>query len=495
MENKEEQAGASVLPIRSAPQVENDQDQASHTAQNETLEASNVQKLQEQDDDRGEEEDMMAEIDLTLPEKKKKKKRSKKPKSKRGLNKPTGFEEFYVDPPITVEEYNENKKRYDVSLPILIRLEEAILRFQAKRRIENDRSHMFSKYLAYGGVDVGQKMFAGVDQRELEDMDTEQILAARAQAWINSDRSKMLIDFDAVVRGYLTAFYPRYFYPDTEEMAKMGPITIRNFLTYLLHHDVCPEYKDNIDAARVSCDIAIKELWKNQRFIVQGPGNFNEACSTLFGGSFYDDYVEENQWAPTAEETRRMTPDIARKVVKFALAGAGSNEQATRFRDLAHENALCAVRVDDIDGFEITAVESVQDDLREFYHQYAPDLNPVGKLHGKAFRDPARPLPDLTPEERLQWEKGNLTTDEFEFIIEESLLDLCYPGMKVITSVWKLNCGICFFDEVMSAYCSIYTVLPNDLMLGWKKPSSYSNGDADGSDGEDGKEHNLQDYL
>lgn len=62
---------------------------------------------------------------------------------------------------------------------------------------------MFSKYLAYGGVDVGQKMFAGVDQRELEDMDKEQILAARAQAWINSDRSKMLIDFDAVVRGYL----------------------------------------------------------------------------------------------------------------------------------------------------------------------------------------------------------------------------------------------------------------------------------------------------
>lgn len=62
---------------------------------------------------------------------------------------------------------------------------------------------MFSKYLAYGGVDVGQSMFTGVDQRELEDMDKEQILAAKAQSWINSDRSKMLIDFDAVVRGYL----------------------------------------------------------------------------------------------------------------------------------------------------------------------------------------------------------------------------------------------------------------------------------------------------
>jgi uncharacterized protein involved in copper resistance len=62
---------------------------------------------------------------------------------------------------------------------------------------------MFSKYLVYGGVDVGQKMFSGVDQQELEKMDKDQILAAKAQAWIKSDRSKLPIDFDAVVRGYL----------------------------------------------------------------------------------------------------------------------------------------------------------------------------------------------------------------------------------------------------------------------------------------------------
>ncbi|KAL1874656.1 hypothetical protein Plec18167_005888 [Paecilomyces lecythidis] len=490
MENQD-QADTSALPIRVTPQVKNVPDKDTTIACDGTPGESKAQGPQEQNDnENGDEEDMTAEVDLMLPEKKKrKKKRSKKPKSKRGLNKPTGFEEFYVDPPITVEEYNENKKRYDA------RLEDAILRFQAKRRIENDRAHMFSKYLAYGGVDVGQSMFTSVDQRELEDMDKEQILAAKAQSWINSDRSKMLIDFDAVVRGYLTAFYPRYFYPDSEEMTKMGPITIKNFLTYLLHHDVCPEYKDNINAARVSCDVATGELWKNQRFIVQGPGNFNEACSTLFGGSYYGSYFEDNQWTPASEEVRRMTPDIARKVVKFALAGAGSSEQATRFRDLANGNALCAVRVEDIDGFEITAVHPVQDDLRAFYHQHAPDLNPVGKISGKAFRDPACPLPDLTPEERLQWETTDLATDEFEFIVEEGLLDLCYPGMKVITSVWKLNCGICFFDEVMSAYCSIYTVLSNDLMLGWKKPSCYAEGDADGSDGEDNKDNKPQDFL
>ncbi|GAD97132.1 conserved hypothetical protein [Paecilomyces variotii No. 5] len=489
MENGD-QANTSALPIRSAPQVEDDRGQGTAITHDGTPDESKTQGPKEQDEnENGDEEDMTAEVDMIPAEKKKKKKRSKKPKSKRGLNKPTGFEEFYVDPPITVEEYNENKKRYDVALPILLRLEEAILRFQAKRRIENDRSHMFSKYLAYGGVDVGQSMFTGVDQRELEDMDKDQILAAKAQSWINSERSKMLIDFDAVARGYL------FFYPDTKEMTKMGPITIKNFLTYLLHHDVCPEYKDNIDAARTSCDIVTRELWKNQRFIVQGPGNFNEACSTLFGGSFYDSYVGDNGWTPAAEEIRLMTPDIARKVVKFALAGAGSNEQASRFRDLANENVLSAVRVDDIDGFEITAVHPVQDDLREFYHQHAPDLNPVGKISGKAFRDPACPLPDLSPEERLQWEKADLATDEFEFIIEEGLLDLCYPGMKVITSVWKLNCGICFFDEVMSAYSSIYTVLPNDLMLGWKKPRGYAEGEADGSDGEDSKDNKPQDFL
>lgn len=177
-----------------------------------------------------------------------------------------------------------------------------------------------------------------------------------------------------------------------------------------------------------------------------------------------------------------MTKDIAQKVLKFALAGAGSDEQVYHFRGLKKKNELTAVCIEDIDGFEVTEILLPDNELREFYRDQAPDLRPVGKLRGKPYRDPAKPKIDLSPEESLEWEqKWNdvLQSTEFEFLVEEDLLQFCYPGMKMATTVWKLNCGLYFFDEVFSAYCAIYTILPNDLMIGWKKPRDKTVKDAE----------------
>ncbi|KAL1967945.1 hypothetical protein VTN77DRAFT_2362 [Rasamsonia byssochlamydoides] len=195
----------------------------------------------------------------------------------------------------------------------------------------------------------------------------------------------------------------------------------------------------------------------------------------LFGGYFFDPKADNDgsQWVNEKSQSPRMTSAIARKVVKFALAGAGSDEQATQFRDLSKKNELRAVCIEDIDGFEVTEVVLPDNSLRAFYHSQAPDLRPVGKLRAKPYRDPARPQIDLSPEESAEWEQkwtDLLRSTEFEFLVEEDLLGFCYPGMKVTTSVWRLNCGLYFFDEVFSAYCAIYTILVNDLMIGWKKP-------------------------
>ena len=86
-------------------------------------------------------------------------------------------------------------------------------------------------------------------------------------------------------------------------MIKLATVTIRNFLSYLMYHDVCPEYNENIDEARQSCDIANKELWQNQQFTVKSPGDFNMATSTLFGGFFYDMYVEDDKWTNTKDDS------------------------------------------------------------------------------------------------------------------------------------------------------------------------------------------------
>ncbi|PYH71540.1 uncharacterized protein BO88DRAFT_478266 [Aspergillus vadensis CBS 113365] len=421
----------------------------------------------------------LEELPIEFDQAKKKRKKSKtRPKSKRGKNKPTGFEEYYVDAPITPKEFSAEKELYNVSRPLTHRIEDALLRYQKNRRLESDRRDVFLKYLAYGGVNVGQRMFGGLDGRDLQQLDSEEILQARAMTSVGKDRSNLTVDFDAVVRGFLTSFFPYYYNPETEDMIKLATVTIRNFLSYLLYHDVCPEYKDNIDQARTSCDIATRELWNNHQLMAKAPGDFNSCCSLLFGGELHDTYVEGNQWKNSKDEAPRLTTETARKIVKFALAGAGENRHALKFQELTENDTLCAARIEDIDGFEITAVHPPGEDVREFYQTHAPDLVPVGKLLARAYRDPGMPDFDLSPEEQVaqQPEKS------YEFFMEDNILQYCYPGMKVVTPVWELNCGFHYFEDAYRTYGSNYTPLVNDLMLGWKEPRDLAKAESDGED-------------
>ncbi|PYH83835.1 hypothetical protein BO82DRAFT_372973 [Aspergillus uvarum CBS 121591] len=439
------------------------------------LESTDSVSIQAQADSIGKQE-ASASFDNIIIKPKKKKKKSKKSRSKRGLGKPTGFEEYYVDVPMTPAEFETEQVLYNPSRPIFHRIEDALQRYQKNRRLENFRRDIFLKYLAYGGVDISPRMFAGADQKDLKDLDSEQILQARTQTSIPRDTANLTIDFDEVVRGYLTSYFPSYFNPETEDMVKLGTVTIRNFLSYLLYHEVCPEYKDNIDQARKSCDIAATELWKNQQFMVKGPGHFNKACSTLFGGHLYDYYTEEDDEERSWADGPPMTRDVARKVVRFALAGAGSDQLAIDFRELGHKDELRSKRVNDIHGFEIMVIHPPGDTVLDFYRTHAPDLVPVGRVTAISYWDPAKPACDMTPEQRQQ----ATTPVIFSFFVEQPLLQLCYPGMKVITPVWRMNCGLDYFEETFTVYGTIYTVLANDLMLGWKKPRPvYDTADGD----------------
>ncbi|KKZ63506.1 hypothetical protein EMCG_02184 [[Emmonsia] crescens] len=376
----------------------------------------------------------------------------------------TGFEEYVADGPITVAEYEENKNRYDR------RLETAIQRFQAKRSMNPDRRNVFTKYMTYGGVDVGPKMFEGNDQRDLIDKDSEGILTATAQASVPENRVGWDVDFEAVAKGFLSSVLPQHIGLETEELVDMATGTIRNFLNYILLHDVCPEYTENILAARAICDTAKVELWKAQQANCWAPGYFNMACSTLFGGHFYGFYTGDQEWSKEVG-AEGMPDSVARKVVKFAIAGAGSYEQAVRFRNLANNNELKASCVDE-NGFEIVAVTPADSDVRDFYKQHAPDLQPVGKLRAKPWRDPGLPEEDLPPGQACGAHSSSFSsaTAEYEFFVDESVLKFCLVGMKVDTSVWELNCGLHYFDNVMAVYCSFYTVLLNESMMGWKGP-------------------------
>ncbi|KAF3384968.1 Argonaute-binding protein 1 [Penicillium rolfsii] len=416
--------------------------------------------------------------------------RRRRPKSKRGLGKPTGFEEYYADGPMTPAEHEENRRLYDLSVPPLYllrhrftdflllgptqlnskRIQEALTRYQWKRRMENDRRAIFLKYLQYGGINANQNYETSLSLKELEQMSNDEAQQARGQTMIPRDRQGLEINFEAVARGFLSSFFANHYNPESEERIKVATGTIRNFLTYLLYHDVCPEYKDDIHRARQICDIASVELWKNVQLIQQGPGPFNQSCSMLFGGRYAVVSKDTSDWMPAQCGPGILTPDAARKVVKFAVAGAGTYDQAIRFQRLFAQGQLSAKHIVDIDGFEVISISRPDSDVHYFYHEHARDLPVVGKVVAKSFRDPAKPETDMSPGERRAWREGKAPTYSFVFFLEENLLQHCYPGLRIVSDIWEINCGMYYFDEIIMAYPSFHLVLANDLMLRWKTP-------------------------
>lgn len=62
----------------------------------------------------------------------------------------------------------------------------------------------------------------------------------------------------------------------------MAVDTILNFLRYIQHHDVCPEYADNLIQARKICELACTEIPSIGEIGATMPGDFNLACQVLF---------------------------------------------------------------------------------------------------------------------------------------------------------------------------------------------------------------------
>lgn len=82
-------------------------------------------------------------------------------------------------------------------------MDEALMRYQASRRLETLRMNIFSKYLQYGGVCVGPNWGCGVSKKELKDMNPNEAMKARNMAAIREEVSRLEVNFDEVVRGYL----------------------------------------------------------------------------------------------------------------------------------------------------------------------------------------------------------------------------------------------------------------------------------------------------
>lgn len=88
-------------------------------------------------------------------------------------------------------------------------MQTAIQRYFAKRNFHSERKDVFDKYMAYGGVDSGSKMFTGgLDKATISDRTTEEIREMTATHFVSpgqgdDDDPKFVVDFEGCVKGFL----------------------------------------------------------------------------------------------------------------------------------------------------------------------------------------------------------------------------------------------------------------------------------------------------
>ncbi|KAK8869063.1 Argonaute-binding protein 1 [Apiospora arundinis] len=438
--------------------------------------------------------------DLTLGEEKPKKKKKRKSKVGKKRRNITGFEENFCDAPVTPAEASEEKQIYAPEIPFPQRIEECIQRYRQKRKLKERESHMFTKYLFFGGIEHAQRQFTGMDVEAMREATTDEIRQMTATDFIQNgvtsakfynpnDKEGWVVDFEGVVKGFLSRFIPECLAradpeSDTREAGKL----IHNFLNYVLHHDVCPEYTANIKAAQAICQIAPDELHATYDLYAAIPDSFNTAARFLFcDGGIFKTYEPEK---PVSE-----TPKAKEKT------------------ETGWEGYEARYKPDDLDAhlqliiFRFNLMDKIKDEkLKQSIHETEPREIRVAKTKNQAYQVISTHRPSkrvkVHNEEMLQQENlgGKIkptgivllrpTTidhawsnvprpeevDDSQrstemFIVDDDLLAKMVVGMKMQLVVCELNIGgFRFIKECQEVRTSFDTLLPQSLMQTWKDP-------------------------
>ena len=243
---------------------------------------------------------------------------------------------------------------------------------------------------------------------------------------------------------------------------------VRNFLNYLLHHDVVPVYRHQIEAAKRTCDLAEGQLWLICQVSVILPGKFNEACSVLWGGAFRDAYPHNLDEAMKLDVKPFVTLEDAKKIFIAGLAAQGSQGSMHQYNKQMQEKAFSIKRKFE-SFFEVKEIIKANDLVRTMYKDpIAGGFPQVGKIKARTWHHPGAAPFDLLPEEKEYFKKHGFPVEDYEFIVEEEVLEKLFPGIKIRAMIYETSFGVMYFDGITSVLCSFYTFLNNEDLVDWK---------------------------
>ncbi|KAF4339840.1 Argonaute-binding 1 [Fusarium beomiforme] len=420
----------------------------------------------------------MAEAPVALPEslqgiaKQGKKRKNKNKNLKRGptalaKNRGSGFEEYYADPPMTPTEAKEEKNEiYSPDLPFSERMQSCIQRFRSRRRLQGDRILYFSEYLFLGGVDTSPNVFGGLSQQELKELTPAERREATATdiIWANSqagekfydgDDEKWTVDFAAVVAGFFSVTLPHLTSFEPKRMEE-GIDTIKNFLRYILQHDVCPEYEDSVKEAQGVCKAATVEWPMIRQLMADLPGYFNLACSELF--------CRESVDASWSFQTFQRPENFDPKAVFFAAFAL--MDEPELFEKLSAKEPTVVREF--TCTLELVQIFRPKEDIVKRFNSLvigdkATNHVPVGKAIFKRGI-----IEDGWYNPRAGW--WPIEEDTMTLFFDDALLANMMPGLKATTTICELDAGLRFIKTLQIAVPSFYVFLPQELMRHYKEP-------------------------
>ena len=322
----------------------------------------------------------------------------------------------------------------------------------------------FDEYLFLGGVDTSANAYSGQDAGELKSLtpaqrreatatDTVHGVSSADDKFYNGDSENWSVDFTGVAAGFfsislgqLTGFESE----DTE--AAIG--LVENFLKYVIHHDVCPEYKYDLNSATGICDLARQEWPLIHQFQELLPACFNLAAAEYFGIS------EASDWS-FLHFTRPEEFDA--KVIFSAVCALRGETQTLRslLRNDVHVESLHTC------DLQITSLEHPSDDIVRLFAGLVIDndkvaVDPVGRV----LLEPAVIEDDWVPSSTTHPFSGAI----IHVYMESSMLNHLKPGMKLTATIATLNTGLRFVKTIQTIVPTFYTFLPQQMMKHYKQP-------------------------
>ncbi|KAI5248592.1 hypothetical protein E4T43_01325 [Aureobasidium subglaciale] len=377
----------------------------------------------------------------------------------KGMMRPTGFEEFFADAPVTPAAFKEEQSLYDSNITFATRIETAVQRYRAGRKFHQQTAQVFNKFMNYGGIECGPKMFGGSDNKDLAEMDAAEIAASTAVHFVSEDvmcSDRWEVDFVGVVKGFLQVMAARILLDSGQADIARATNVVRNFYNYLLHHNVCSEFETQILAARKICDLADVELFNILVVQERLPGPFNTAVSATHGGTVAGVYGDDQEWDDIGTVDRTLQD--CRDIVKFAISAHGSQQQYDRVADVEKFETVYQEQI----SLEVTKVEMADETTRALYaaaRKQKPFLATLGRLHCCRWSYPLAPSFEQS-EEALRRQQIEHTMTLW---VEEDLLQYCAVGMKIEGEIRELDIGIKWLDQVRAVGPSFFEWLPNEL--------------------------------